>query len=346
MSTENARKQLETFIDVKIPVILWGSPGVGKSAIVKQIAEDRNIPLIDFRASLFEPIDFRGIPTVEKGRTIWNTAGIFPDAKRDGEVGIFFMDELPAAAEDTQKGLLQFALDRKLDSYTLPDGWAIVAAGNRQEDNCGNMWMSSALLNRFAHVDVYAEPFEWVRWAKENSLAEEVVDFIQENPKFIHVPPSEDRDKAYPTPRSWEMVSRAFAPSKDEGILPYIVGETASTTFSAFLTKRKQEQMSKSTISMIKGLIDEGKKSPHYKELVKDSAKVTMLINNYKAIVQDIEKHPDRNDTGLSISQFKKFEKVTKDICIEIRNKGREPKEKGNLTDAVAKMANQDQANE
>ena len=81
--------------------MIWGGPGIGKSEIPEQVAREMGVPLIDFRANLFDPVDVRGIPYIkqikETGKrfTSWAVPDVFPIAERDGERGILFIDELP-----------------------------------------------------------------------------------------------------------------------------------------------------------------------------------------------------------------------------------------------------------
>jgi len=118
---------LKSGLNVNVPMFLWGPPGIGKSQIVAQVAADMSLPLIDIRAVLLDPVDLRGVPSVENGTTRWNPPNFLPS---EGE-GLLFLDELSQAPDSVQSSLLQLVLDRKLGEYSLPDGWRILAAGNR-----------------------------------------------------------------------------------------------------------------------------------------------------------------------------------------------------------------------
>lgn len=116
---------LRALVAGRQPVFIWGGPGVGKSAVVGQLAEALKIPLQDVRARLLDPLDLRGLPFLgSDGRSKWATPEFLP---QDG-TGILFLDELNAAPAMVQAGRYQLVLDRKLGEYKLPEGWAIVAA--------------------------------------------------------------------------------------------------------------------------------------------------------------------------------------------------------------------------
>ena len=128
MKASSVLDALRVLVAARRPVFVWGSPGVGKSAVVGQLAKAMNIPLRDVRALLLDPVDLRGLPFLgTDGRSKWATPEFLP---QDG-AGILFLDELNAAPAMVQASCYQLVLDRRLGEYTLPDGWAIIAAGNR-----------------------------------------------------------------------------------------------------------------------------------------------------------------------------------------------------------------------
>ena len=148
------------------PLIIHGKPGVGKSAIVKQVAEELGIEFRDVRLAQMDAVDIRGLPSVNTEEHImtWNIPDFFPrDPKSKG---ILFFDEISAADRSLQVSVYQIVLDRCLsDAYKVPDGWYICAAGNRIEDRAVAMSMSSALANRFMHVELTEDAEDWARWA-------------------------------------------------------------------------------------------------------------------------------------------------------------------------------------
>jgi hypothetical protein len=216
------------------PVFLWGTPGIGKSAVIHQLAVELAIPLRDIRALLLDPVDLRGLPFLgNDGRSKWATPDFLP---QDGE-GILFLDELNAAPAMVQASCYQLVLDRKLGEYILPEGWAIVAAGNRDSDRAGTTRMPTPLRNRFVHLDFEVDVQEWSEWAISAGIRPEVIAFIRFRPQLLS---SFDRDaNAFPSPRSWEFVSRIVNSRPDQAaeyeLFAGAVESGAATEFSAFL---------------------------------------------------------------------------------------------------------------
>jgi hypothetical protein len=225
------------------PVFIWGPPGVGKSSIVASIAETQGLELLDVRASLLDPTDIRGIPSIENGRAIWTPPSFLPQDPKSK--GILFFDELNAAPPLVQASLYQLTLDRRIGEYSLPDGWRILGAGNRAEDASVVFRMPAALSNRFVHVDFEVNVDDWSEWAAANKIHPNVIGFIRFRREMLFE--MSNFERAFPTPRSWEMVSDAlktFGDYKDiEDVIVGIVGEGASIEFLAFNQTALSEEM-------------------------------------------------------------------------------------------------------
>src|SRR6266852_4292136 len=193
---------LRALVGERQPVFVWGGPGIGKSAVIAWLARSLKIQLQDVRALLLDPVDLRGLPHLSEGRSKWATPDFLP---REGE-GILFLDELNSATAMVQASCYQLVLDRKLGEYTLPDGWAIVAAGNRESDRGVTTRMPTPLRNRFTHLQFEVDMQEWCEWGIRASIRPEVIAFVRFRPDLLSV---FDRDaNAFPSPRSWAFVSK------------------------------------------------------------------------------------------------------------------------------------------
>jgi hypothetical protein len=225
---------LRTLVAARQPVFVWGGPGIGKSAVVKQLASNLNIILQDVRALLLDPVDLRGLPFLgQDGRSRWATPDFLPQTGS----GILFLDELNAAPAMVQASCYQLVLDRKLGEYTLPDGWAIIAAGNRDSDRAVTTRMPTPLRNRFVHLEFEVDVQEWSEWAVQSGIRPEVIAFLRFRPELLS---AFDRDaNAFPSPRSWEFASRILDSGPDHSIEHELfagaVGTGAATELSAFL---------------------------------------------------------------------------------------------------------------
>ena len=143
-----------------------------------------------------------------------------------------------------QASLYQLVLDRRVGEYVLPDGWWIVAAGNRQQDRAVTFRMSSALANRFVHLELEPDVDDWREWAIGRRLDPLVVSFVGVRPKLLWQEPADTA--AYPTPRSWEMASDVMGTFGGHkacaDVLPGIIGTGAAVEFAAYVKKAVNEK--------------------------------------------------------------------------------------------------------
>ena len=238
MKASQIKKSIETLIPIKKPAFIWGAPGIGKSDIMRQIAEEQKLELIDVRAILLDPVDLRGLPYVNGDKKAhWCPPDFLPYDPESR--GILLLDELSSAPPMVQAACYQLVLDRKLGESRLPDGWAVFAAGNRETDKAVVHRMPSALANRFTHLNMEADLEDWVSWALSHNIPIEIVAFLRFRPELLHNFDPKKNDKAFPTPRSWEVLSTVYGQNPDPDIqyelYSGIVGEGATAELMGFL---------------------------------------------------------------------------------------------------------------
>lgn len=222
-----AYKTLITCIAARIPVILWGPPGQGKTSVIKEIARGQNRHLEVILASIREPQDFAGLPFLASGVATLRP----PDwAQRLADVqnGILFTDEVNTAPPSVQAALLRVCLDKVAGDCHLGDDTSVIAAANPPEQAADGWDLAPPLANRFCHIN-WDLPAEVVRdglagnWISfeikmpsdkklESSLIAEraaLAGFLASRPDLTTVLPktATEQGRAFPTPRSWEMVA-------------------------------------------------------------------------------------------------------------------------------------------
>ncbi|HHD77746.1 MAG TPA: AAA family ATPase [Campylobacteraceae bacterium] len=236
MTPQSAKRSIAYLTERKVPLFLWGPPGIGKSSIVSQVAKEKGIGYIDLRLSLLDPTDLRGIPffSTETEEAVWAPASFLPDNSQSE--GILFLDELNTAAPMVQASAYQLILDRKIGEYTLPDGWAIVAAGNRESDRGVVFRMAAPLANRFIHLEMEASLTDWKAWALSREIDPSIIGFISYRPDALFTFDSAGESRAFATPRTWEYVHEVLASQPDEDLLmPLISGAVGEELAAAFL---------------------------------------------------------------------------------------------------------------
>lgn len=217
MRTSETIATMRSMIESKIPVFLWGPPGIGKSSIVRQIAEHKGIGCIDLRLSLMDPTDLKGIPFYERDShtALWAPPSFLP---REGE-GILFLDELNSAPPAVQASAYQLILDRRVGEYELPQGWAVVAAGNREGDRGVVYRLPSPLANRFVHIEMEVNAADWRGWAIERGIDPRIVAYIGfKNEALFGFDPTR-QERSFATPRSWEAAHKILRSSLPSHLL-------------------------------------------------------------------------------------------------------------------------------
>ena len=227
------------------PVMLWGPPGVGKSQLVMEVGQKHDIHVIDIRLSQMEPTDLRGIPFRSGDSVEWAVPSMLPNSEKHGAQGILFLDEITSAPPSVSAAAYQLILDRRLGEYMVPDGWAIIAAGNRQGDRGVTYTMPAPLANRFSHFEVETHLDDWVSWAYANGIDEGVIAFLRFRPELLFDFDPAHNPVAFPTPRSWEFAHRALQkfgsmPDLLLSALQACVGPAAGIELNAFISNLDQ----------------------------------------------------------------------------------------------------------
>lgn len=229
-------------------VMLWGPPGVGKSQAIRQIAKKieeetgKKVKVTDVRLLLFNPIDLRGIPTANEDKTlaVWLKPQIFQMDESKKVVNILFLDEISAAPQSVQAAAYQITLDRTVGEHKLPDNCIVIAAGNRITDKSVAFRMPRALANRLMHIEVESNFESWRKWAVASGINPKVIGFLSFKRDMLCPTNVNSEDLAYPTPRSWEMVSNVlnYAVDDVQGSFPFIsglVGGGAAIEFKSWM---------------------------------------------------------------------------------------------------------------
>lgn len=230
MKPSEVEQILHTIIQHRLylTVMLWGKPGVGKSAIVHDVARAHGLRVIDTRVSQLAPTDLRGLPVpdVEANVARWLAPQFLP---REGNA-VLFLDELNMAPPVMQGIAQQLILDRRVGDYVVPDGVFIWAAGNRKEDRAAVYDMPRPVANRMIHYHVEEHLGDFRAYALRAGVAEEVIAFLGYRPALLH--DMSGPDVAFPSPRTWEMAGRLHRAGLRVGAA---VGEAAQGEFEGFL---------------------------------------------------------------------------------------------------------------
>lgn len=198
---------LDVLLNVALvrPVFVWGAPGIGKSALIEKFSNEVGLPCVSLLGSQLAPEDIIGIPQI-KGDT---SEFLPPKMIARTEPYVLFLDELNACSQEVQKAFYSLIHERRIGEYHLPEGSIVIGAGNRSQDSAIVKTMSSALINRMFHVQLTANPRDWIHWAQGNNIHPWVIDYIIQRPDHLFSEPPKT-EEPFSTPRSWHMLSDAL----------------------------------------------------------------------------------------------------------------------------------------
>jgi hypothetical protein len=239
ISTTELYKHIETVLETDTPLFIHGSPGIGKSYIVADVAEKKALELVDIRLSQLDPVDLRGIPSIKEDQTVWMPPVFFP--KDPDSEGILFLDELNSAPPSVQAAIYQLVLNRQIGEYILPKGWRIICAGNRVSDRGVVFRLPTPLANRMVHLHLQARFEDFKLFALKEGLHHFVIGFLGFRPDLLANEPvvEDDANPAFATPRSYHMLSTILKTSEGiEGIEPIIygtIGYSAGVEFVSYV---------------------------------------------------------------------------------------------------------------
>ena len=180
-----------------------------------QRAAARNAVLCEIRTSQYDSVDFRGLPTMTNGMTVWNMPSTMPfvgnDAFPDDQEIVLFLDEITSASTAVFAVLYQLILDRRIGEHVLKPNVRIIAAGNRDGDKGVTTKMPLPLADRFDHVELGIDPKAVVEHMISEGVPSVCAAFLAFRKPLVHNYDPAKPVKVFATPRSWMAAFKVYA---------------------------------------------------------------------------------------------------------------------------------------
>ncbi len=238
LSMANAKRVIRYCVENDMPVYFEGAPGIGKTQIFRQVAEELDYIFLDYRLLLRDPVDLRGLPVpdLENGLTRWLKPDDLPFLPYSGKRCFVMIDEIDRASPAMQGTALGLVLERCVGSHRLHPETRIGAAGNGKTDAQGTLKMSRALTSRFSCFQVEADAKAVAAHFSGKGLPAVVSAFLRFRPELACN--YQDKDlKTPPNPRSWEEVAKMVTTAPADlldSLVASRVGQTAADEFRGF----------------------------------------------------------------------------------------------------------------
>lgn len=320
MKVSDLRFAVTRLIQANIVPFVQASPGVGKSAVINQIAAEYNLKVIDLRLASSDPTDLSGLPHFFKdangrNKAQYATFDTFPlegdplpkDANGKDMAGwLLFLDEFSSAPKSVQAPAYKLVLDRMVGQNKLHDKVAIVAAGNKSTDNAIVIKLSTALQSRVAHLFLDVDKKEWVDWAIKNDIDSRIIGLVEFAPGNLHNFDPNHTDNTFSCPRTLEMLSRVVKGKQvtvdDYDLIEGVIGKGAATEFITFC--------------------DIYQNLPPIADIIKDPAKCPLPAEKSQryALATYVADNMDKNNAGALVDYLMRMDVDFRVVAIRMAN--------------------------
>lgn len=215
------------------PIIMLGPPGVGKTAVVEQIAEEMDVNFVSYSITHHTRQSALGLPFIAQeefdGReysvseyTMSEIIASVYRAREESGVneGILFLDEVNCVSETLAPAMLQFLQYKTFGMHRLPEGWVIVTAGNPPEFNRAARDFDPAMLDRLMKIDIEADVNVWQEYAAAHGVHPAVTTYLEAKPGSFYKVRANARGFKIVTSRGWEDLSRMLQAYEHLGKMP------------------------------------------------------------------------------------------------------------------------------
>lgn len=236
------------------PILLMGPPGIGKTAILEQVAQEAGVGLVAYAMTHHTRQSAIGLPRLERrvyeGREYTVTeytmseivAAVYDCMARTGRrTGILFLDEVNCVSETLAPAMLQLLQNKSFGSHRLPEGWIIVAAGNPPAYNKSVREFDMATLDRVRVIPVEADLSVWMDYAAAHQVHSAVLSWLTIRPEHFYRVADTADGHFFVTARGWEDLSEllrhyeALSLPVDKGLIrQYLQLDEVAAAFAAY----------------------------------------------------------------------------------------------------------------
>lgn len=324
------------------PIFLLGAPGIGKTAIMEQIANELDIALVSYSMTHHTRQSALGLPFIQRkkyGGVDYSVSEytmseiistIYDTILRSGiKEGILFLDEINCVSETLAPAMLQLLQFKTFGKHKIPEGWIVVTAGNPKEYNKSVKDFDVATLDRLKVMNVEPDFNAWKRYATENKLAGVIINFLEANPDYFYHIETTPKGRTYVTARGWEDLSLIIKMYEDEKqditeelVSQYIRNEQIVNAFVAYYQLYQKYKSEYNIEDILSGFYsDEILKKAKEAGIDERLALVGLLLDHIMAEIKEAVFHADyMREIRKCLTKVKESANVVDGIRSELAN--------------------------
>ena len=339
------------------PVFLYGPPGIGKTAVMEQIAKEMNIGIVSYSMTHHTRQSALGLPFI-KTKTFGGVeydvseftmseilSDVYSYIERTGKTqGILFLDEINCVSETLAPSMLRFLQYKTFGSHPVPDGWVIVAAGNPPEYNKSVKEYDIATLDRIQKIEIQSDYDVWREYAINEKVHPSIITYLDAKATDFYIIENTPDGKQFVTARGWEDLSRLMYSFEQknieidvEFISQYIQVPTVAADFASFYKTFQKMSEICSPKDVLDGTSDEAFKEKLKNAGIEEKLGFINLLSN--TVNENLENCVNKN---TCIKEFAGFLKENKVLLLSnekaaelLQEKEREAKITGSLSAGV-----------
>ena len=312
--------QKDEFGDYRIPVVrqrpifLLGAPGIGKTAVMSQVASELNIALVSYSMTHHTRQSALGLPFIEQKEFDGNSyrvseytmseiiSSVYDTMEESGvKEGILFLDEINCVSETLYPSMLQFLQVKVFGKHQVPEGWVIVTAGNPPEFNKSVREFDVVTLDRLKVMEVEADYPAWKKYANDRNIHGAILNFLDTNKDYFYMVETTAYGKNYVTARGWEDLSEIITLYEENHkkvtqslIGQYIKHDTVVKEFAAYYDLYNKYKRQYDVEMIFEGKLDENTKEAAKKAPMDERLALTgMLADRMKSELKDVMHQAD-----------------------------------------------------
>ncbi|MBQ2677806.1 MAG: AAA family ATPase [Firmicutes bacterium] len=330
MNIQEAKKQIKEAISIYLkkdsygnyripierqrPIFLIGAPGIGKTAIMSQIAKELDIGLVAYSMTHHTRQSALGLPRIVKKNFKGSEyvvseytmseiiAKVYETIDKSGkEEGILFLDEINCVSETLTPSMLQFLQYKVFGSHRVPEGWVVVTAGNPPEYNRSVHEFDIVTLDRLKVMEIEPDYSAWKKYARQQGIHSAIVTYLDiRRDDFYKVSNSAD-SVSYVTARGWEDLSEAIYMYEESGfavdealVSQYICDRHVAGEFITYYDLYRKYDMD----YQVRDILD-GKEAPETAKRAREAGldeRITLLGLITEALSPRIRKNMEKRD--------------------------------------------------